>query len=1364
MKAIKTYNHNPSTWVVTLDEYNQVGTFVWGNTEGDFYSSLPENIKIKNGIYDEPTSDASDPNYDAAKRTAFEQRVAKLFNSKAQEVIDGILRNKTVRINQHVNFDWLLDFTKIELRKAIYHTLQDSIRNHWSEVKTSSSFNTDGLSINNDLTNWIISAQQRNTAAWNALGNSKIDKYSMQSYGETSKRFISEDSTTIVLQDFNYDELGKNLGSFTTTLADAISTFTSADKYDFIILIDDSKIKEDQVYRYQGGDILNEDNWLNVSRLDVDGKAYFVYDNVILVGSKGLKGDKGDKGDGLDVSGLTPDDYLEKSDAELIDLDGLISGTTSDKRVSDLERKVNTKDQEHDVKIATVTAAVNNLEFQLNAIGSTAELTTLKRDVATHNTDITTLKTKVATEEKDIRDLESNKADQSTVTSLDSRLTSSVNGKAAKAEVTAVDTKATKNASEIATMKAKVNSSESLATSARAKANKNETDITDIKTDVTGLTTLTTQHTASIQTNGTDISSLKNAASLLDLMDLSTNLPVTSAKIKAQLVSRGINTPSGDSHAGEFVLVKADPAGATYQFWLADTATAGEWRQASTTMEINLGAYQRKGKNGAAGTGYAPGINMVLVGSTSDDPTWVNVKDALEAAFSFDAIDDNGKTLAIQDGKLVKKTLSLESTDIVLDKDNADTTFAINKGDFLVAGEVATDGKVSKISASAIKPVIAETDAGGVTPVTTHTNKLAIGGANTQNINYLDNPGEEGKVLTSKATGAPEWKTPNIAKGTVVVADKGNIAFIEDVDADGNIKVGKTGITETYITTMRTDVDNLNTDFATLRTDVDDAQLDATTAQSDATQAIGDLADLKLKAFGLADGDDLNKPKWRDVLDGNAVSDVDAAKIANLPDDTSADINDRQKNLLASTLTALGINADSTLIETDNSKPNFVLPFRKTEKDIIDGMVDMKVQPSGTLATGALTAQVAASTMDGTTTDKTLITQKYVDDKEKALQDMLKLKANQSTDWLVTTIETTSPGFFIFDETPAIDALPYEAQVKVEWPTTIPAGFGDTDQVQSLLPGATSTERVILNVAGTNVMNYSELKDDFDKYMIIIKKKGSGTTGAVDENDYWQFVRFENKGFTPEQEAVLNGKPFTEAHEKRLAQIEASGLFLGDIISDKDETEADLITRIDGIFSTAIKGDHVEIIKETDTVGEAIYFLLTKGDTTWTKGAERTEHIKTGASGGAATTGIKAGVNSYTGRLGTFEKFEILAEITTTVPDSTFRNLPNLKTISLPLVTTIGRNAFLTCSVLTSADLPSAITIEASAFSDCAALKTINMPSATTIGKSAFYGVPDAPTTHVTMKSKFNTTAEKNRIFRNAFGGGSWNNITFTWV
>lgn len=286
---MKVFKHSPQTWGITKEDYNQSGTLVWGNTEGDFYSSLPENIKIKNEIDVLPISEATDPNFDQAKLDEFNARVKKLFDSKVQEIIDGILKNKKVRINNHVNFDWLLDFTKEELRKAVYHTIQESIRNHWSEQTSQSSFNTNQLSINNDLTNWVISAQQRGTAGWNALGNSNIDKYKVIGDDFIGK-FVQENSNGIVeLYKWNNVELNQNKGEF-NSLADAIAAITSIDKYDYVIIKDVNNIVEDNVYRFEGVDYTKQENWENKTIQQVEGDRYFVYENVILAGSQGKQG------------------------------------------------------------------------------------------------------------------------------------------------------------------------------------------------------------------------------------------------------------------------------------------------------------------------------------------------------------------------------------------------------------------------------------------------------------------------------------------------------------------------------------------------------------------------------------------------------------------------------------------------------------------------------------------------------------------------------------------------------------------------------------------------------------------------------------------------------------------------------------------------------------------------------------------------------------------------------------------------------------------------------------------------------------------------------------------------------------------
>lgn len=288
---MKIFKHNKTTWGITLDDYNQTGSLVWGNTEGQFYESLPENIKIKNKIDEEVILLADKSNQ--VEYDAFMLKVNKLFDSKIQELIDGILRTKKARIDIHISFDWLFDFTKEELRKSIYHALQESIRGHWSEITSQSSFNTNALSINSDLTNWIISAQQFKTASWTALSNSKIDHYKIigsEFYG----KFVSEDANGLVeIYKWNNIELNVNKGEF-ADLATAIAAITSIDKYDYVVILNGTSGKE--VWRFEGGDYTKPEDWSNKTIKVVDGDRYFVYENFILAGSQGPQGPQGKEG------------------------------------------------------------------------------------------------------------------------------------------------------------------------------------------------------------------------------------------------------------------------------------------------------------------------------------------------------------------------------------------------------------------------------------------------------------------------------------------------------------------------------------------------------------------------------------------------------------------------------------------------------------------------------------------------------------------------------------------------------------------------------------------------------------------------------------------------------------------------------------------------------------------------------------------------------------------------------------------------------------------------------------------------------------------------------------------------------------
>lgn len=111
--------------------------------------------------------------------------------------------------------------------------------------------------------------------------------------------------------------------------------------------------------------------------------------------------------------------------------------------------------------------------------------------------------------------------------------------------------------------------------------------------------------------------------------------------------------------------------------------------------------------------------------------------------------------------------------------------------------------------------------------------------------------------------------------------------------------------------------------------------------------------------------------------------------------------------------------------------------------------------------------------------------------------------------------------------------------------------------------------------------------------------------------------------------------------------------------------------------------------------------------------------------------------NSFTGRFSYSGKENDFMAITDTVRSDSFIWEYDLKGIKLPDTINIGDNAF--------ADSP---------------LTEIYIPKATTIGRSVFISIVNNSSTKVTMLSKFNSDAEKNRIF----SAGHWNNITFTWV
>lgn len=115
--------------------------------------------------------------------------------------------------------------------------------------------------------------------------------------------------------------------------------------------------------------------------------------------------------------------------------------------------------------------------------------------------------------------------------------------------------------------------------------------------------------------------------------------------------------------------------------------------------------------------------------------------------------------------------------------------------------------------------------------------------------------------------------------------------------------------------------------------------------------------------------------------------------------------------------------------------------------------------------------------------------------------------------------------------------------------------------------------------------------------------------------------------------------------------------------------------------------------------------------------------------------------NTFTGTWKSAAKQTEFEAIRTTIADQQFNPFDNIENgitgISMPFVVNIGVSAFRN-----------------------APLTSIKIPKATTIGSNAFYSVVNGALTSVWMNHKFNTDAEKNRIF----GSGHWNLIDFHWL
>lgn len=113
-------------------------------------------------------------------------------------------------------------------------------------------------------------------------------------------------------------------------------------------------------------------------------------------------------------------------------------------------------------------------------------------------------------------------------------------------------------------------------------------------------------------------------------------------------------------------------------------------------------------------------------------------------------------------------------------------------------------------------------------------------------------------------------------------------------------------------------------------------------------------------------------------------------------------------------------------------------------------------------------------------------------------------------------------------------------------------------------------------------------------------------------------------------------------------------------------------------------------------------------------------------------------------------------------PTYGFSSIPQydaFRALSNDGITDIPANTFFSERKITGLALGKIVTIGDLAFQQ-APLTYLYIPVAETVGNNAFQTVVNAATTKVIMKSKFNTQAEKDRIF----GAGHWSAISFTWV
>ena len=160
--------------------------------------------------------------------------------------------------------------------------------------------------------------------------------------------------------------------------------------------------------------------------------------------------------------------------------------------------------------------------------------------------------------------------------------------------------------------------------------------------------------------------------------------------------------------------------------------------------------------------------------------------------------------------------------------------------------------------------------------------------------------------------------------------------------------------------------------------------------------------------------------------------------------------------------------------------------------------------------------------------------------------------------------------------------------------------------------------------------------------------------------------------------------------------------------------------------------------------------------------------------------------NSFTGDFNSPAIETHFLETYSTIADTDGFNRNNkLLSVSMPLITSVGIDSFTHNIQLAKIYFPNAKEVRATAFKYSSQIKLVDLPKATFIGTETFYfclltyiNVPiadtigdhafastvNAATTIVRLPEKFNSAAEKDRIFKKIDGTGDYSTITFIWI